>query len=380
MRLQLTAALLALAASTAAAQDGLSVAADTLVYDDTDNVTVVSPQVSVHQELDEDGGEVSARAVVDVISAASVDVVSHATSSFEEVRTEAVLSIAKAWDDHLPSFSYRFSIEPDWESHGVTAGWQSRLGTPDSVLTASYSVTSDTIGRSETPFESWSRSLVTHGGSVGLTQVISPRLLVRGVYTLTVQDGYLEKPYRYVPLFDADAVERARASGDALDLHTFGAYRLSARPPEEVPDQRVGHALGVRGLWSLGSAGALKLDYQIYADSWDLLAHALEPELRLRLTDDLQLHVYARGYLQSAAFFWQRVYVVSQSDRIPRFRTLDRELSSYVSLTGGARVEWRHGPVAAYAEGSVMATWWDDFLLLDDRLALVGQAGVRWTP
>lgn len=387
MRLQLTVALLLLAAlptASAAAQGGDSgwrIAADTYVYGDDDNVVVVTPQLAVHRELDEDGGEAAARVVLDVVSAASVDVVSHATTRFDELRAEVDLSVSKAWEGHLPSLGYRYSVEPDYESHGVRAGWQSELGTSDSVLTLGYGLTSDTVGLVGTDEDVFGESLVTHSLSGGLTQVIDELTLVRGVYTLTAQDGYMEKPYRFVPLFDRASVEAANADGVELDLSNFSGYRLPERPPESVPDFRLGHALALRGLrWLDPIEGSVRLDYQLYLDSWGVVAHALEPVVSFHLGEIFLLRPWARLYWQTAADLWERVYVVDGAGRIPRWRTLDRELSTYLTLTGGLRVEWVLGAFEAYAEGSLMHTWFDDFLLLDRRLALVGQAGVRWTP
>jgi hypothetical protein len=92
------------------------------------------------------------------------------------------------------------------------------------------------------------------------------------------------------------------------------------------------------------------------------------------------LGLYARGYLQTAAFFWQRTYVVDDPLSIPRWRSLDRDLSGYGSVTGGARVEWMPDELGGYVDVAAMFTHWDQFLLLDDRLALIAQLGVRWVP
>jgi len=191
----------------------------------------------------------------------------------------------------------------------------------------------------------------------------------------------MEKPYRYVPLFDRAAIDAANADGVELGLDTFGSYRLPERPPEEVPDLRVGHAMALRGLrWIDALDGSVRLDYQLYVDSWSVVAHTVETMVSLRLSDMFMLRPWARLYVQSAASFWRRTYVVDGPGRVPRWRTLDRELSSFVTASGGLLVEWRLEPFEAYADASVMHSWFDDFLLLDRRLALVTQVGLRWTP
>ena len=366
-----------LGAATARAEGDWRIALDTMVYDDTDNVTAVTPRLSVSRRLDEDGGRIGARALVDVVSAASVDVISHATDSFVEGRWEAGFDLSKAFGDHLPSVSYRFSIEPDYTSNGGVIGWRSRLGTPDSVLQLNYGLTYDVVGRSGSSWQSFSRELFSHSANVSFTQNLGPETVLRGVYSLTVQQGYMEKPYRHVPMFDAATV----ASAPRLTLDNFDAYRLAARPPEEVPDLRVGHALGARLLQSIDSfEGSLRVDYQIYFDDWGLTGHVAELALTATVADGVRLVPYGRFYIQTAASFWRREYTVGAGGQIPQYRSLDRDLGSYHSLTGGGRLEWTSGEWGGYVDGALMWTHFDDFIFLDDRAAALIQVGLRWSP
>lgn len=384
MRLQLATIAPILVAAGVARGDGLTTfAVDTLVYTDTDNVVVVSPQAAVKHAFADDGGELGARVVVDAISAASVDVISAATTRFSEVREEVDVAASRRLGAWLPALRYRFSTEPDWRSHGGGVAVQRRLGGADTTLSAAYDLTLDTVGRSGTPFDVWSRSLTTHSGELSLTQVLSPTTVVRVVYTLVAQTGYLEKPYRYVPLFDPAGIDAARADGVTLDLDTFDRYRLPERPPEEVPDRRFRHAAAVRGLRYVRALdGSLRADYRFYGDSWGVFGHTVELALAVPIGESLLVEVYDRAYLQTAARFWRREYVVAAPGELPRWRSVDRDLGSYVSDTLGARLEWRHAGLglAAYAEADVMGTRFSDYLFLERRLALVGQLGLRWSP
>lgn len=363
-----------LGASTARADGPWRIAFDTMVYDDTDNVTAVTPRLAVSHRLDEDGGRVGVRALVDVVSAASVDVISHATNSFFETREEAGFDLSRAFGDHLPSVSYRFSIEPDYMSNGAVIGLRSRLGTPDSVLAITYGVTYDVVSRSGSSWAAFSRDLFTHSASLSFTQNLGPETILRGVYSLTAQHGYMEKPYRMVPLFDASAASQQ------LTLENFDDFRLALRPPEEVPDIRVGHAIGARLLQSIDPIeGSIRVDYQFYVDDWGLMGHAAELALTATLTEGVRLVPYGRFYLQTAASFWRREYFVAPGE-IPQYRSLDRDLGSYHSLTGGTRIILSSGEWAGYLDGALMWTQYDDFLLLDERIALMGQVGLRWTP
>jgi hypothetical protein len=246
-------------AGTTVAQDRFRVAADTFFFGDDNSVTVVAPQTSVRDALDDDGGEVWARGVVDVVSAASV---------------------------------------------------------------------------SGTPFAVFSESLLTHSADVSLTQVLGERWLARVAYALTVQEGYLETPYRYVPLFVPGAL-----AGPQLDLSNFYARRLAGRPAEHVPDERVRHALALR------------------------------------------LVALPRLYDPSDASFWRRAYVVSSEDALPRWRSVDRDLSSSTTISAGVRLEWGFADDAMlYLDVRPAWTTYHDFLFLDHLSSIVAQGGFRWTP
>lgn len=351
---------------------------DSLIYSDTDNVLVISPQVSVHRSLDDEGGSAEARAVVDVVSAASVDVVSAATTRFSEVRTEAALDLAKSLAGYLPSIAYHTSHEPDYVSNGFGIGVKHDLSGGNTTLAVGYDLTLDTVGYTGTSHRAFSESLASHQAMGSITQIIDASTLVRGVWTLSVQDGYMEKPYRFVPLFDSAGVQAAFDDGVSLDLSTFDRYRLAERPAEEVPDRRVGNAIAVRGIHYLERLpGSLRVDYQLYLDSWGIVANTLQPHLYWRKSDSLLFAAYVRLYLQQAASFWRRIYVVDAPGQVPRWRTMDRDLSDFSAATGGARMEWKHSLLSAYIDLSAMDTFYSDYLFLDSRLALIAQLGFR---
>lgn len=378
MRLQLTLAFM-LVGGVARADDPNTLGFDTLVYSDTDNVLVVSPQVSARRALDDSGGAASARAVVDVISAASVDVVSQATTGFTEVRREADLAASHRMAALLPEVRYRFSDEPDYRSHGFGGSLARDFADHDTTLALSYDLSLDTVGRTGTAYADWSRDLITHTIEASWTQVLGVHTVGRVAYSLVVQDGYLEKPYRYVPLFDPATLAMLDSQGTTLDADNFSTYRLPERPPEEVPDRRVRHALAARGVRYLPGVGALEADYRLYVDSWGMQAHTVDATLRLPI-GRYRLDIEDRLHWQGAVDFWRRAYTVDAAGEVPEWRTVDRDLGSYLQDTVQVRgqLELPAQSLTIYVLAGAMATRFSDYLFLDWRLALVGQTGLRW--
>lgn len=378
MRLQLSAALLLLGhLAEARADEPNALSFDTLVYSDTDNVLVVSPQVAARRALDDEGGEATARAVVDVISAASVDVVTQATPGFTEVRREADLAASYRVGSLLPGLRYRYSDEPDYRSHGFGGTLARDFADHDTTIAVGYDVSLDTVGRSGTAFSDWSRDLTTHTAEVSWTQNLGPRTIGRLAYSLVVQDGYLEKPYRYVPLFDPGTLAELDADGMTLDRDNFSSYRLPERPPEEVPDRRVRHAVALRGLRFVPGLGALQGDYRFYVDSWGMQAHTADATIRIP-AGRFRIDVEDRLHWQGPVDFWRRAYTIEGAGEVPRWRTVDRDLGGYLQDSLLVRGQVQLGAFEIYGLGGGMVTRFRDYLFLDWRLALIAEAGLRW--
>lgn len=382
MRLQLTIVLvMACAAGAARAQDDgegertTQVGVDTLLYTDTDNVIVESTTVGAKATLDDNGSEVHAAALVDAVTAASVDVITEATPRFSEIREEADAGGSWAIGDWLPSAHYRYSHENDYLSNGGGVRVDRRLG-PDTTIEGSYDLVYDLVRRSGTPASVFSQTLTTHAGELSISQVIDPQTVVRAAYSFTAQSGYLEKPYRYVPLFDAAGVAAATAQGMTLGLDNFSQFRLPERPPENVPDLRLRHAIALRAIrWVDALRASARADYRLYLDDWGVRSHTGELALRFE-RGPREYALTERLYEQTAADFWRRVYVV-EDGTIPQYRTVDRDLSHFVASTTELGFTTKYERWSWYATAGVMYTRYFDYLFLEHRYALLAGGGVK---
>jgi hypothetical protein len=375
MRLQLIAITIAVGSIDARAErPPVDFSFDTLLYTDTDNTIVSSSRVGAIAKLDDDGSEVHAAAVADAVTSASVDVITEATPRFSELRTEADVGGAYAFGVWLPSAHYRYSHEADYLSNGGGVSAVRKLG-PDSTLELGYDLTYDLIRRSGTPPSVFERTLATHSAEASWSQVVDRSTVVRIAYSFVGQDGYMAKPYRYVPLFDASTVAAADAMGTPISIDDFGRLRLSERPPENVPDVRLRQAIAARAIRYLAwLGGSVRGDYRLYLDDWGVRSHTGELALRAA-RGDRELDLTQRLYEQTAADFWRRTYVV-EPGTIPQYRSVDKELSHYLSATTTLDFRDRHGAWGWYATAGVMYTRYFDFLFLDSRTALLAGGGI----
>ena len=93
----------------------------TQVYADSDHTTVVSPLIAISRDAWK-GGTVSASYVADVVSSASIDVVSNATKHMSDFRSEVTGGVAQKWHATTFTGSYIYSTENDYSSHNVNLG------------------------------------------------------------------------------------------------------------------------------------------------------------------------------------------------------------------------------------------------------------------
>jgi hypothetical protein len=148
--------------------------AELSTYADTDNVSVLTPTVRAGIRDDTSGYRLGARYLVDVVSAASVDIVSTASPRWSEVRHAVGVDGEYGPGDLRGAGSASISVEPDYlsVSGGVRPSW--RIDDDHVTLALGYAVGHDTIGRADTPFSVFHRTLVRHQLSAGASFVLGP--------------------------------------------------------------------------------------------------------------------------------------------------------------------------------------------------------------
>jgi hypothetical protein len=345
-------------------------------YVDSDNVVVLTPTVagSIGNELA--GWRVSGRYLVDVVSAASADIVSTASPPFLEVRHAGTLEGTYKPRSFGITANAAVSFEPDYTS--VLGGLAVTKDLLDKNLTLSfgYSHLHDIAGRSGTPYSVFSRTLDRDALKLGTTIVATHSSLVSLIGDVMIEYGDPSKPYRYVPMF-APGTDVPR--GASIDLVT--QLRLPARVLEQLPLRRDRLALSA-GFSHRFRRSTLRLDEVLYVDTWDLKASATDARWLFDIGRRIAIGPHVRFYAQTSVSFWQRAYTLVGYD-YPALRTGNRELGPLVNFTGGgsarAALGRRTDPRAWVLglDANVTSTQYLDDIYLTQRLSFVGSLSLE---
>lgn len=351
---------------------------ETSVYSDSDHVTVFTPSVSGSIDNVTHGGSLRGTYLVDVVSAASVDIVSTASRRWTEVRQAGALEGTYKPHDVGVTVAGSFSAEPDYVSGGGGAQMMYDFDEKNYTLILGFGYTHDTIGRSGTPFSVFSRDVSRGALQGGLGWVVNRRTTTALAVDVQLESGDPSKPYRYVPMFAPDVAAKI-PKGASIDL--VNASRLPERPLEQLPLSRRRFALTDR--WSYRFDWAtLKLEERIYTDTWGLLASTTDAHFLFDLGKRVLLGPHLRLHGQGAASFWRRAYTSATGGAgawsIPEYRTGDRELGPLVTFTGGGTLGLRLGPssdpgaVRLKLQVDGMTTSFLDDLYVTDRSGAIG--------
>lgn len=331
MRLQLTAAapvrppilaaaaaLIALGGGAATARAGGDFDAQVQVYVDSDHTQVVSPLVHAQADVTPTT-EVQAGYVADVVSSASVDIVTQASKiTIHDVRHQGSLGASKILGDWTARGGYIFSTENDYTSNNFSLGVERRLAENATTLALGYQLSLDQVGRAGDA--NFGRSLTAQSVSATWTQVLTPDLAMQLSYELGIAHGFQASPYRFVPV-----------AADAMSPPSFWV-------PETDPEDRYRHAAVLSLNKHLFEHSAIQGDYRFYRDTWGITSHTVELRYLVDLSSKAELRLRGRVYTQSGAGFYQASYAGPE-----KYMTIDRELGPLSSVLGGIKLTYKLG-------------------------------------
>jgi len=349
---------------------------ETAQYGDTDHVFVTTPSIAGSVEKPAAGWRIDGSYLVDVISAASVDIVSTASRRWNEVREAGTLGATYKPGTFGVSVSGAVSDEPDYVSWATGVLLTQDLMEKNLTLLAGYDHAHDVAGRTGTPFSVFSHAIDTEGVKAGASLVLDRATIGSAIVDAAFVNGDTSKPYRYIPLF---APGTAVPVGASIDL--VNALRVSERPLEQLPLTRNRYALTLT-LAHRFHASTLRLEARLYDDTWGLRSQTTDARHIFDVGRRFEIGPHVRVSNQSAVDFWQRAYTLGPGFDYPTYRTGDRELGPLYNLTGGGGVRLGIGPARAPMKWSlgfeVEATYsrFLDDLYLTSRSSVLGALSI----
>jgi hypothetical protein len=341
-------------------------------YADNDHVYVVTPTIAASVSSPTAGWSVNGRYLVDVVSAASVDIVSTASRRWEEIRHVGSADVEYKPGEWGIRASANVSSEPDYLS--VTGGAAVVKDMMDKHITllGGYSYGHDIGGRTGTSWSLFNRILDRHALKLGGTFIVNRTTVASVVVDTILERGDPSKPYRYVPLF-APGVDVPKGASPTL----VNQLRLSARALEQLPLSRDRLALSGRIAHRMDPV-TLRADERLYGDTWAMVASTTDFRAVFDVSRRVELGPHVRFHAQKAVNFWQRAYVLNPGFDYPALRTGDRELGPLWSATGGGSMRWKVG-ASEHPESFILGfdanittTQYLDDIYLKSRLSGIG--------
>lgn len=353
-----------------------SASLETSGYLDSDRVAVLTPAISGTIENVVDGASLHGSYLVDVVSAASVDIIATASKRWHEVRHAGTLSGEYKPHNLGVGFSAAVSSEPDYLSYGGAGHLSYDLNEKNTTLFFGYGYGHDTAGRGGTPFTVFARPLQRGSFVGGVNQIIDASTLASFSLSVIIENGDQSKPYRYVPMFSP--AEAANVPLGA-SINYVNSHRLFERPLEQLPLSRRRFAFSSE-LAHRFEASTIRANERLYVDTWGLKASTTDARWFFDLGDRVRVWPHTRFHVQTPTVFWQRAYVSEPAPAwsLPQYRTGDRELGPLWSADGGGGTKVFLGSAenphlfAIGLEADVIYTAYLDDLFITNRTAFLG--------
>jgi hypothetical protein len=245
---------------------------------------------------------------VDMISSASIDVVTTA-SPYEEERTQWSAGMDYLHGNTTMRLSYTTSEESDFDAETVAFSVSQDMFGDLTTLTLTYALGDDLVRKVDDP--TFRKPLDRQIYGVGITQILTKNLISTLNFETVTEEGYLNNPYRSVRYVDPTAELGYRFEG------------------ELYPNTRTSNAVGLRARYFLPYRAAIEGEYRFFTDTWDIEGHTVSLTY-IHPWGDWTFTGKFRYHDQTGAHFYRDLFARSQETN---FRGRDKELSALTSNT-----------------------------------------------
>ena len=283
-------------------------------------VTVDGPSLLVRKKFGENFS-VAANYYVDMVSSASIDVVTQA-SPYKETRHQASIIADMLNGKTQYSLGYTYSDENDYTANTASFDISQDMFGDLTTVSFGFSRAWDEVRRNgdpgfKEPVDRWSYRL-------SVAQIVTPQLMLGATVETITDQGYLNNPYR---------------SARYVDTNVAAGY---AWEPEVYPHTRTSTAASINADYFLWYRAAVHGMYRYYTDSWGVDGNTLRLGYTHPIGDRWILEADYRWYDQTAADFYSDLFPFEDSQN---FVGRDKELSTFQSQMVTLGVTWRLPPL-----------------------------------
>ena len=283
-------------------------------------VTISGPSVLVRKQASTNTSVV-ANYYVDMVSSASIDVVTTA-SKYEEQRKEKSLGFDYLHGKNKMTMSYKVSKENDYYAKSAHFDISQDMFGDLTSISLGYSRGWDVVGKRNDA--SFARNTNRQNYRVGVSQILTRNMIMAASFETITDEGFLNNPYRSVRYRDS------------------GVSRGYSYQAEVYPRTHTSNALAFRARYFLPYRAALHAELRLYQDDWGVVGQDMEIGYTQPLGDYWIFDGHVRTYSQTKADFYSDLF---PGQNAQNFLARDKELSTFSNTTLGmsASYEFAHG-------------------------------------
>jgi hypothetical protein len=250
---------------------------------------------------------VAANYYVDLVSSASIDVMSQA-SPYTETRQQGSLGVDALNGKTQYSVSVLGSEENDYSSTTASFDVSQEMFGDLTTLSFGYSQGWDEVRKRGDP--GFNEPVDRRSYRLGVSQVLTPSLIMGFAFETITDEGYLQNPYRSMRYLDDDLP---------------AGY---AWAPEVYPSTRTSNAASLSARYFLWYRAAVHGEYRYFTDTWGVDANTLRVGYVQPVGSRWTLEAGYRWYDQSRADFYSDLFPRADAQN---FMGRDKELSTFQS-------------------------------------------------
>jgi hypothetical protein len=269
-------------------------------------VTIDGPSLLLRKKFAEKYS-VSANYYMDMVSSASIDVMTTA-SPYKEERTQGNLAFDMLQGKTQYSVSYTLSDESDYTANTATFDVSQDMFGDLTTVSFGFSQGWDEVRKNGD--NQFKETVDRRNYRFGLQQILTPRLMAGLNYEVITDEGFLNNPYRSVRYLDETS-----ARGFSFQ-------------PELYPQTRTSNAIAVNARYFLLYRASVHGEYRYYTDTWGIDANTVSLGYTHPWGKRWIFEAGYRWYDQSAADFYSDLFPRADAQN---FLARDKELSTFTS-------------------------------------------------